>query len=83
MTSVVASPCVSQCSLDENQFCTGCLRHVSEVTQWSQASDAEKEAILRKIAERKTLQEREKREISREAREGREAREAKETSKSD
>ncbi|MEM9396916.1 MAG: DUF1289 domain-containing protein [Pseudomonadota bacterium] len=77
MTSVVSSPCVSQCSLDENQFCTGCLRHVSEVTQWSQASDAEKEAILRKIAERKTFQEREKREISLEARE------AKETRKSD
>ncbi|MEO0438913.1 MAG: DUF1289 domain-containing protein [Pseudomonadota bacterium] len=55
MTAAIASPCVSQCSLDENQFCKGCLRHVSEVTRWSQASDAERAVILQKVAERKAL----------------------------
>lgn len=48
----IESPCISVCALDENDFCVGCQRTVSEITRWSVMSAGEKQAVLALIAER-------------------------------
>jgi len=43
----VASPCIKQCKLDDSRrYCTGCLRTLDEITGWSSASNAQKQAAL-------------------------------------
>jgi uncharacterized protein len=43
----VDSPCAKICSLDAAQgLCTGCGRTIDEITIWSEASGAQREAIL-------------------------------------
>ena len=49
----VPSPCVSVCRMDaQGQLCEGCLRTIDEIRLWSRASDADKRAVWRAIAER-------------------------------
>ncbi|MCV4341143.1 DUF1289 domain-containing protein [Pseudomonas capsici] len=48
----VRSPCVSICSLDEDDICTGCQRTVSEITGWSRMSNEERRAVLALCDER-------------------------------
>ncbi len=48
----IKSPCIKQCQLDNNQICQGCWRHIDEIINWSQLSDAEKQSILEKISKR-------------------------------
>lgn len=50
----LASPCVSICSLDENDVCLGCYRSAEEITDWFMADDEEKRAILARAAARRT-----------------------------
>ena len=42
----VASPCVDICRLDAQGLCIGCRRTISEIAEWSQASDARRLEIL-------------------------------------
>ena len=49
----IASPCVSVCALDENDICMGCYRSATEITDWFMASDEDKRAIMRRVAERR------------------------------
>ena len=42
----VASPCVRNCCLDENDICLGCFRSITEICGWATASDAERREIL-------------------------------------
>jgi predicted Fe-S protein YdhL (DUF1289 family) len=53
----VASPCVRDCCLDENEVCMGCGRTLQDILQWHAASDEEREAILlaakARVAERR------------------------------
>ncbi len=51
----VESPCVRNCCLDENDICLGCFRSYDEILQWYQATVSEKQAILERSSERKTL----------------------------
>lgn len=51
----VESPCVRNCCLDENDICLGCFRSYDEILQWHQATVSEKQAILERSSERKTL----------------------------
>jgi len=44
--SYVASPCVRNCCLDENEVCMGCGRHINEILAWHQSSGKEREEIL-------------------------------------
>jgi predicted Fe-S protein YdhL (DUF1289 family) len=45
-TEDVASPCVRNCCLDEDNVCMGCGRSLEEIVAWSSASDAQRRAIL-------------------------------------
>jgi len=42
----LASPCVRNCCLDDDNVCLGCGRSLDEIVAWSGASDAQKRAIL-------------------------------------
>lgn len=42
---VIPSPCVRNCSLDEQNICLGCLRHLDEIIGWQERSTAEKKHI--------------------------------------
>lgn len=48
------SPCNGKCFIEsETATCTGCLRTLEEITNWTDYSGKEKEAVLKKIEMRK------------------------------
>lgn len=49
----IASPCIRNCCLDSEDFCMGCGRHIEEILSWQRASDAERQLILERAAERR------------------------------
>lgn len=53
----IASPCIRNCCLDEDDICLGCFRSVEEIIQWGAATDEERAQILlfadKRKAERK------------------------------
>ena len=49
----VLSPCIGICALDPQGYCEGCLRSAGEIARWSQMSDAEREAIIGDLQERR------------------------------
>ncbi|MCA1804825.1 MAG: DUF1289 domain-containing protein [Xanthomonadaceae bacterium] len=49
----IASPCVRNCCLDEQDICLGCGRSLAEITAWSGSSDHERRAILERAAQRR------------------------------
>ncbi len=50
----IASPCIRNCCLDNNDVCLGCYRHLEEIKAWSQASAQQKSTILSAVAQRKS-----------------------------
>ena len=47
----VASPCRNICTLDrDRRVCLGCGRTLDEIGRWSRMSDAERQAVLDRIA---------------------------------
>ncbi len=48
----LASPCVRNCCLDDDNVCMGCGRALEEIVSWGTASDADKTAILERSRER-------------------------------
>jgi uncharacterized protein len=48
----LASPCVRNCCLDDDNVCMGCGRSLGEIVAWGTASDEEKAAILARSRER-------------------------------
>jgi predicted Fe-S protein YdhL (DUF1289 family) len=50
--SVIKSPCISVCVLDNQDVCEGCYRSANEITDWSLMSDEEKMETLKKAKER-------------------------------
>jgi predicted Fe-S protein YdhL (DUF1289 family) len=48
----VRSPCVSICSLDDADVCTGCQRTVAEITGWSRMDNPARRAVLAACDER-------------------------------
>ena len=48
----LASPCVRNCCLDDDNVCMGCGRALHEIVGWGAASDADKTTILARSRER-------------------------------
>jgi len=40
------------CTLDDEQFCLGCGRHIDEIVAWSSLSAVERQAVLDAIERR-------------------------------
>lgn len=49
---MIESPCINQCSLDENNICSGCYRSISEIIEWSEKSLDEQRDIIKKSLQR-------------------------------
>ena len=50
----VESPCVRNCTLDEEDICLGCYRRIDEICAWGGASNDERKQILAHAAARKS-----------------------------
>ena len=48
----VASPCIRNCCLDDDDICLGCHRSVTEIIAWGDAGNVERRAILERAAQR-------------------------------
>lgn len=49
--SPTPSPCVKQCRLDASgRLCLGCRRTTTEIAGWSYFDDAQKQAVLQRLA---------------------------------
>ena len=48
----VRSPCVSICALDGDDVCIGCYRTGEEISRWGGMSEDERQAVMKKVAER-------------------------------
>lgn len=51
----VASPCISQCCLNDDDICVGCYRALDEITGWHSATNQRKQEILANCEKRKQL----------------------------
>ena len=49
----IASPCVRNCCLDEDDVCLGCFRHVDEIMQWRELTEPQKQAVITLTVERR------------------------------
>lgn len=49
----IDSPCIACCKLDADKVCIGCYRHIAEIANWNRKSDAELQAIMQQVAQRK------------------------------
>lgn len=50
----LASPCVRNCCLNNDDVCLGCFRHIDEILVWQQSSTQQKQQILVNCQQRKT-----------------------------
>ena len=48
----VASPCISVCTLDENDICIGCFRSGREIGEWGALDNVRRREVLALAAER-------------------------------
>lgn len=51
----IASPCVRNCCLNEEDVCLGCFRHIDEILAWGTATNEQKAAYLALAEGRKKL----------------------------
>jgi predicted Fe-S protein YdhL (DUF1289 family) len=51
----IASPCIRNCCLNQDDICLGCSRSLNEILQWGNASNALRKQILEQVAQRKIL----------------------------
>jgi uncharacterized protein len=49
----LASPCVRNCCLNEQDICLGCFRHLDEITGWHGMSEQQKRTILANCQQRR------------------------------
>ena len=53
MSNLPESPCISICSLDQNDVCEGCFRTGNEIIDWFTADDDRKREILEASTQRR------------------------------
>lgn len=49
----IASPCIGQCGVNEDDICMGCYRSGLEIAKWFQSSEDEKREIIGRCEQRK------------------------------
>jgi len=54
--AAIKTPCIKVCVVDgESGLCLGCYRKLSEVAAWTRFTDAERDAILAALPDRRRL----------------------------
>ncbi|HEX7887322.1 MAG TPA: DUF1289 domain-containing protein [Phenylobacterium sp.] len=52
----IKTPCIKVCVVDgESGLCLGCYRRLSEVAGWARLTDAERDAVLAELPDRRGL----------------------------
>ncbi len=52
----IESPCIKTCVIDpQARLCTGCLRSIDEITEWSRMAPATRRAVMDALPARRTL----------------------------
>ncbi len=54
VVTIVQSPCVRNCCLNEADICLGCFRSLEEITRWSIVDNEAKTQILAQAAVRRS-----------------------------
>ena len=54
-SSIIESPCIRNCCLNDDDICLGCGRSLQEITRWSASSDTDKQTTLITAAERRRI----------------------------
>ncbi|WP_372626358.1 DUF1289 domain-containing protein [Arsukibacterium sp.] len=52
---MIMSPCVRNCCLDQQDCCLGCGRLLSEILQWQQLTDKQREHLMAEAEQRLAL----------------------------
>ncbi len=55
--TVVDSPCIRNCCLDDDLICLGCFRSLEEIQEWTVATAHRRRIILRNAEHRKAANE--------------------------
>jgi predicted Fe-S protein YdhL (DUF1289 family) len=53
--SIVESPCVRNCCLNDEDICLGCFRSLEEIKFWNEAVEKERIAILENAKHRRAV----------------------------
>ena len=52
----IKTPCIKVCVIDgESGLCMGCYRKLSEVAGWARLTDAERDAVMAELPDRRRL----------------------------
>lgn len=52
----IKTPCIKVCVVDgESGLCLGCYRRLNEVAGWARLTDAERDAVLAELPDRRRL----------------------------
>jgi predicted Fe-S protein YdhL (DUF1289 family) len=49
---IIASPCIRNCCLNNDDVCLGCGREMSEICGWTSANNDQKQAIIEESIKR-------------------------------
>jgi predicted Fe-S protein YdhL (DUF1289 family) len=49
VNTVIETPCVRLCTLDQRDICVGCKRTRNEIMRWRAMSDAERRQIMARL----------------------------------
>ncbi|HTE39259.1 MAG TPA: DUF1289 domain-containing protein [Steroidobacteraceae bacterium] len=47
------SPCIRHCTLDDENVCVGCGRHIDEIVGWSKFSVEQQRAVVERSSQRR------------------------------
>lgn len=50
---IIESPCVGQCSLNDDKICEGCYRSLDEIGQWTLVDGATRRQFMQNIEQRR------------------------------
>lgn len=53
----VASPCMRNCCLNNDDICLGCFRHIDEILAWKSYVNKEKQSVISTCQQRRVLAE--------------------------
>ena len=52
MSGMIPSPCVSVCSMNEEDLCIGCHRNSREIREWMLMDDTERHEVIETASQR-------------------------------
>jgi len=52
-TEKIITPCIKNCVMNREGYCTGCLRNIREIADWAEMTNEERLRVMAKLAERK------------------------------